>query len=106
MTRLLVTIALLSYLARPHVEKIDRFYPSTKTCSECGEKNQDLTLSDRTWVCKSCGVVHDRDVNAAINIETQSTVGTTGTNACGDHVRRESLLESPARSAKQEAPTL
>ncbi len=89
-----------------HVEKVDRFYASTKTCSECGIKNQDLTLSDRTWVCQSCGVVHDRDVNAAINIESQSTVGTTGTNACGDHVRREpASLEPSARSLKQEAPT-
>lgn len=86
-----------------YVEKIDRFYASTKTCSECGVKNQDLTLSDRTWVCQSCGVVHDRDVNAAINIQSQSTVGTTGTNVCGDHVRREpTYKESFARSMKQE----
>lgn len=90
-----------------HVEKIDRFYASTKTCSECGAKNQDLTLSDRTWVCESCGVIHDRDVNAAVNIESQSTVGTTETNACGDHVRRASASsEKFARSSKQEAPTL
>ncbi len=89
-----------------HVEKIDQFYASTKTCSDCGVKNQALTLSDRTWVCQSCGSVHDRDVNAAINIESQSTVGTAETNACGDHVRREPLLEGSARSMKQEAPTL
>ena len=90
-----------------HIEKIDRFYASTKTCSECGVKNQDLTLSDRTWICQSCGSIHDRDVNAAINIESQSTVGTTETNACGDHVRREpACKESFARSTKQEAPTL
>ncbi len=90
-----------------HVEKIDRFYPSTKTCSGCGVKNQDLTLSDRTWVCQSCGVIHDRDVNAAINIESQSTAGTAETNACGDHVRQTSAItEKFARSAKQEAPLL
>ncbi len=90
-----------------HVEKIDRFYPSTKTCSECGAKNEYLTLSDRTWVCQSCGVIHDRDVNAAINIESQSTAGTVVTNACGDHVSREpAVKESFARSMKQEAPTL
>lgn len=88
-----------------HLEKIDRFYASTKICSECGTKNQDLTLSDRTWVCQSCGVVHDRDVNAAINIQNQTTVGTTGINACGDHVRRASANEEKfARSLKQEAP--
>ncbi len=90
-----------------HVEKIDRWYASTKICSDCGAKNQDLTLSDRTWVCESCGVVHDRDVNAAINIESQSTVGTTVTNACGDQIRREpAIRESFARSTKQEAPLL
>ena len=48
--------------------KIDRFYPSSKTCSECGNKNEDLTLSVREWVCSSCGCVLDRDVNAAKNI--------------------------------------
>lgn len=48
--------------------KIDRFFPSSKTCSSCGWINQDLTLSNREWTCKSCGAVHDRDVNAAKNI--------------------------------------
>ena len=48
--------------------KIDRFYPSSKTCSECGSKNNQLTLNDREWVCSSCGCVLDRDVNAAKNI--------------------------------------
>jgi putative transposase len=47
--------------------KIDPFAPSTKTCSSCLVKNDTLTLKDRTWVC-NCGAVHDRDVNAAINI--------------------------------------
>ena len=48
--------------------KIDRFYPSSKTCSECGNKNNNLTLNDREWVCPSCGCVLDRDINAAKNI--------------------------------------
>ena len=47
---------------------IDRFYPSSKLCSECGYKKDDLQLSDREWVCPDCGVVHDRDINAAKNI--------------------------------------
>ncbi len=47
--------------------KVDRFFPSSKTCSACGDK-QDLRLSERVWTCGSCGVEHDRDVNAAINI--------------------------------------
>lgn len=48
--------------------KVNRFFPSSKTCNECGWINQDLNLSDREWTCKSCGVIHDRDVNASRNI--------------------------------------
>ncbi len=48
--------------------RIPRFEPSSKVCSECGAINQELRLSDRQWVCKSCGVLHDRDYNAAKNI--------------------------------------
>ena len=47
---------------------IDRFYPSSKTCSVCGYKKQDLRLGDREWVCPKCGTKHDRDINAAVNI--------------------------------------
>lgn len=48
---------------------IDRFYPSSKICSRCGWKNKDLKLSDRTFICKDCGLEIDRDLNAAINIQ-------------------------------------
>ncbi len=54
--------------------RIPRFEPTSKTCSECGAINQELKLSDRQWICKSCGVLHDRDYNAAKNI---SRVGQT-----------------------------
>lgn len=47
---------------------IDRFYPSSKTCSVCGYKKRDLRLNDREWVCPKCGTKHDRDINAAMNI--------------------------------------
>ena len=47
---------------------INRFYPSSKTCSVCGYKKQDLRLSDREWVCPKCGTKRDRDINAAVNI--------------------------------------
>ena len=49
------------------VHKIDKWYPSSKTC-ECGCINKGLSLRDRTWVCPSCGAVNDRDILAARNI--------------------------------------
>lgn len=49
------------------VHKIDKWYPSSKTC-ECGCINKGLSLRDRTWVCPVCGAVNDRDILAARNI--------------------------------------
>jgi putative transposase len=46
----------------------DRWYPSSKICSECGHIKKDLNLSDREWICPSCGTVHDRDYNASVNL--------------------------------------
>lgn len=71
---------------------IDRFAPSSKTCSECGAVNESLTLGDRKWVCMSCGVLHERDENAARNIrqlglEILNTESSSGINACGVAVR-------------------
>ena len=51
--------------------KIDRFYPSSKTCSCCEHIYKDLTLSMRKWQCSQCGTIHDRDFNAANNILNQ-----------------------------------
>ena len=48
--------------------KADRWYPSSKLCSHCGWKNDDLTLSDREWWCGGCGVLNERDYNAAVNL--------------------------------------
>lgn len=53
-----------------NILKIGTFEPSSKTCSDCGYINKELTLKDREWVCKNCGVLHDRDINAAINIKS------------------------------------
>ena len=50
------------------VTKADRFFASSKTCSVCGEKKEDLTLSDRTYRCPHCGAVIDRDLNASLNL--------------------------------------
>ena len=47
---------------------VDRFYPSSRLCSFCGHKKQDLKLSDRTYICEKCGTVIDRDMNASINL--------------------------------------
>ncbi len=49
--------------------KIDRFYPSSKLCNFCGHKLNNLDLNTRKWRCENCGSVHNRDLNAAINIE-------------------------------------
>lgn len=48
--------------------QVDRFYPSSRLCHNCGHKYDGLLLSEREWMCESCGVLHDRDVNAAMNI--------------------------------------
>lgn len=66
------------------VEKQDRFFASSKTCSDCGWINQALKLSDREWTCLGCGKVHGRDTNAAINLLNKSTLRARETNACGD----------------------
>lgn len=50
------------------VEYIGRFEPSSKICGDCGYKNDALSLKDREWACPECGVIHDRDRNAANNI--------------------------------------
>ena len=50
------------------VVSVDRFYPSSKTCHNCGYKKEYLKLSDRSWVCPQCGTKHDRDIKAAVNI--------------------------------------
>lgn len=53
------------------VVKIDRYYPSSKTCSVCQYVNEHLSLRDRRWTCPSCGTSHDRDLNASVNILRQ-----------------------------------
>lgn len=84
------------------VLKIGRYFPSSKTCSYCGYKHSELALSERTWLCPSCGITLDRDINAAINIKREGlkyvAAGYTETqNACGQRVRlaaRAALVEA------------
>jgi len=66
------------------VLRVDRFFPSSKLCSDCGAKHKSLTLNIRQWVCTECGVIHDRDENAAINILNETTRGTRESYAAGD----------------------
>ena len=75
-----------------HVVAVDRFYASTQLCHACGFKKEGLTLADRVWTCPHCGVLHDRDLNAALNIKKEGlrllAVGhTESRNACGRAVR-------------------
>ena len=68
---------------------IDRWYPSSKTCSECGHLLAELSLSTRHWACPSCGTRHDRDTNAAKNILAAGQAVARGDpgDACGAGVR-------------------
>jgi putative transposase len=70
---------------------IDRWRPTSKTCSACGQIARAIPLSVRAWACESCGTAHDRDVNAAINIRAAGLA----VLACGAGVR-------PQREASRE----
>jgi putative transposase len=63
--------------------KVGRFFPSSKRCHVCGFVNGELTLSDRTWVCHSCHRVHDRDLNAGINIHLEGMALLAGSGYVG-----------------------
>jgi putative transposase len=86
---------------------VDRFFPSSKMCCECGQIKDDLTLEDRVYVC-DCGNVIGRDLNASINLENyglnklQSTESSSGIKACGESVRLQEVHDSEAVSMKQE----
>ena len=68
---------------------VDRFYPSSKTCSVCRYKKHDLKLSDREWICPQCGERHDRDINAAMNILLE------GERIIGVRSAEYTLMENP-----------
>ena len=77
----------------------DRFFPSSKMCSNCGNIKKDLKLSTRVYKCKRCGLVIDRDLNAARNLVSQVAVSSTETlNACGE-------VEKLDTSVRQETGT-
>lgn len=78
--------------------RVDRFYPSTKTCSACGTTGHALSLADRVWTCPDCGTLHDRDRNAARNILAAGLA----VSACGEGVSLGVLRHSKQSSLKQE----
>jgi putative transposase len=91
--------------------KVDRFFPSSKTCSNCYHRVSSLPLEVRNWTCSNCGTLHDRDVNAAQNLKAEGlrilSLGTSET-ADGGKVRpsrgrKTSVRLSPSKS---EAPTI
>ena len=97
-----------------NIVKAPMFYASSKFCSVCGKKHNELKLSDRTWKCLCCDTEHDRDLNAAMNLkyyglwlldkhefdENQNTVSSTGINASGDE--RLQFLTEQCSSKKLE----
>ena len=52
----------------------DRWYPSSRLCSICHSRSEKLSLSDREWTCQHCGITHDRDINAALNLKGLATL--------------------------------
>jgi putative transposase len=83
---------------------IDRWYPSSKTCSACGHLLATLSLGTRQWVCPSCGTRHDRDINAAKNILAAGLAVARASpgDACGADVRHSG--SSRVRSAVKQEP--
>jgi putative transposase len=101
-------IEVLTYKANwndKEVIHIDRFFPSSKTCNECGWINNSLTLNDRSWKCK-CGKELDRDLNAAKNILNEGlrckdiSVGTTD-HGRGAQIRLEKSSKGYETSKKK-----
>jgi putative transposase len=82
--------------------KIDRWYPSSKRCADCGHVLASLPLSLRRWTCPECGVRHDRDVNAAKNVRA---AGLT-VNACGEAIRPGRAMPATARPNEAGIPRL
>jgi len=109
-----------------HFILVDRFFASSKLCSLCGWKNNNLTLKERVWTCLDCGTTHERDENASVNLRNEGirilreekyvtiihddkiTVGTTGSHAFGDDVGPKEILQNlfGQFSRKKESITL
>jgi putative transposase len=89
--------------------KIDKWFPSSKLCSNCGNKYSELKLKERIWTCDNCNITHDRDINAAINLKNkflQDTVGITEFQACGEKSSGLQLVVSETVLSEAGSPCL
>jgi putative transposase len=80
----------------------DRWFPSSKTCSGCGAVKAKLPLHIRTYACDGCGLVIDRDANAALNLAALAAAAVTGTGVAGD---QDTPKVSKPRGADQKTRT-
>jgi putative transposase len=89
-----------------HLVVIDRFSPSSKICSACGWVDEDQDLGDRTFICHECGLILDRDLNAAINI-LHEALRTTGSFSESDAYGQGSsgLVSRSGETALEEVGT-
>lgn len=83
------------------VFKINRFYPSSKTCSHCGCIQDKMPLNIRKWTCPDCGTEHDRDINAAINILMEGK--REKSSGAGDYTDGESVRPNSRKGKRQES---
>jgi len=77
----------------------DRWYPSSRLCSDRGLRNDQLALGERTWICAGCGAQHDRDVNAAVNLQRLAT----GAHAAQTALPEASQAVTPGTAAGDES---
>lgn len=100
-------VSMLKYKAawyNRQVIQIDRFYPSSKTCSHCYHLMPSMDLSIREWACSSCGTHHDRDVNAAKNILRQGINIMSGLGTKSDP--KQKRMEASGSKQSQRSPEL
>ena len=105
-------IRLIEYKARWHhrqIVKVDRFFPSSRRCSVCEAINESLGMKERHWTCTTCGTHHDRDYNAAVNLEREGRrilAGETPTTrrSRGSHARGE-VKGTTGKPSTVETPT-
>ncbi|MBP5861543.1 IS200/IS605 family element transposase accessory protein TnpB [Streptomyces sp. LBUM 1478] len=98
-------IGMLEYKAARYgrtLVKTGRFEPTSQTCSTCGAVDGPKPLNVREWTCTACGTVHDRDLNAAINIKTAAGLAVS---ACGAPVRPEPVLAQREETGSHGFPT-